>query len=203
MKNCSKCKTYLSNDKFNKDKRNLDGLRSSCKKCQAITQKQYRIKNKEKISEYNKIYNNSLNDDCKNLVKEWKKHNKDRVNKNRREYYKKKIKDPNFKLAKLLRDRLKSAIKRKTKIGSAVKDLGCSVEELKLFLKQQFQEGMTWDNHGIKWQIDHIKPLASFDLTDRKQFLSAFHYTNLQPLWVSEHKEKTKKDIKNLSVLGP
>lgn len=41
--------------------------------------------------------------------------------------------------------------------------------------------------------IDHIKPLASFDLTDRSQFLEACHYTNLQPLWSEDNIEKSNK----------
>ena len=41
---------------------------------------------------------------------------------------------------------------------------------------------MTWGNYGKFWEIDHILPLASFDLTDREQFLRSIHWTNLQPL---------------------
>jgi hypothetical protein len=36
---------------------------------------------------------------------------------------------------------------------------------------------------GGVWEIDHIKPCASFDLTDIKQQKECFHYTNLQPLF--------------------
>ena len=42
---------------------------------------------------------------------------------------------------------------------------------------------MTWENHGEVWEIDHINPCASFDLTDIKQQKQCFHYTNLQPLF--------------------
>jgi hypothetical protein len=42
---------------------------------------------------------------------------------------------------------------------------------------------MNWDNHGIIWEIDHIKPCASFDLSDIEQQKQCFHYTNLQPLF--------------------
>jgi hypothetical protein len=75
------------------------------------------------------------------------------------------------------------------KAGSPVRDLGCTVPELKLHLEALFQPGMSWDNYG-EWHIDHIKPLAKFDLTDRDQFVQACHYTNLRPLWAEENLSK-------------
>ena len=48
---------------------------------------------------------------------------------------------------------------------------------------------MSWENHG-EWHIDHIKPLQSFDLTDRQQFLEACHYANSQPMWASDNYAK-------------
>ena len=48
---------------------------------------------------------------------------------------------------------------------------------------------MTWDNHG-QWHIDHIKPCAKFDLTDKDQQKACFHYTNLQPLWKEDNLSK-------------
>ncbi len=62
--------------------------------------------------------------------------------------------------------------------------------------KKNTKDTMTWDNYGLYgWHIDHIKPLASFDLTDREQFLEACHYTNLQPLWAEENLSKGNKII--------
>ena len=48
----------------------------------------------------------------------------------------------------VLRGRLSSAIKNNQKAGSAVSDLGCTIDELKSQLESQFTEGMSWDNHG-------------------------------------------------------
>ena len=90
-----------------------------------------------------------------------------------------------------LRNRLHQALKGYVKNGSAVSDLGCTVQELKIHLENQFEEGMTWDNWKFDgWHIDHIKPLSKFDLTDPEQLKEAVHYTNLQPLWWNENLEK-------------
>ena len=90
--------------------------------------------------------------------------------------------------------RLHKALKNTFKSGSAVKDLGCSIEYLKAYLEGQFEPGMTWDNWGRRgWHIDHIRPLASFDLTDPEQFKQAVHYTNLQPLWAKDNLKKGKR----------
>lgn len=98
--------------------------------------------------------------------------------------------DIQFRLRAILRSRV-SYLKRS---GSHIKDLGCSVSFLKSYLEQKFKPGMTWENWGrLGWHIDHIRPLASFDLTYRDQFLQACHYTNLQPLWASENIAKGGK----------
>jgi hypothetical protein len=65
------------------------------------------------------------------------------------------------------------------------------VEELKLYLESQFTEGMSWDNYGREgWEIDHIRPLSSFNLEDRDELLKACHYSNLQPLWRTDNRKK-------------
>ncbi len=72
--------------------------------------------------------------------------------------------------------------------------IGCSSKELESYLETQFTEGMTWDNYGYYgWHIDHIKPCASFDLSDPEQQKLCFHYSNLQPLWAKENIKKSNK----------
>jgi hypothetical protein len=102
--------------------------------------------------------------------------------------------DPVFLLKCRLRTRISNVLKRKSKKGSAIKDLGCTGEHLKQYIESKFLEGMTWENRNL-WHIDHIKPLASFDLEDPEQFKQACHYTNLQPLWAKDNISKGKKII--------
>jgi len=136
--------------------------------------KRYRDKNKEKIKKYQQNNKQKL----RNYMKEYRKERYD--------------KDIQFRISTILRSRLGKAIKDEFKIGSAIKDLGCSITELKSYLESKFLTGMTWDNYGLDgWHIDHIKPLSAFNLSDKKQILEVCHYTNLQPLWAKDNLSKS------------
>jgi hypothetical protein len=48
---------------------------------------------------------------------------------------------------------------------------------------------MSWGTKG-EWHVDHIRPCASFDLTDENQVRVCFNWRNLQPLNGTENKSK-------------
>ena len=96
-----------------------------------------------------------------------------------------------FKLKSRLRIRIYQALKGNYKAGFASKNLGCSIPELKQYIESKFYAGMTWDNWGKIWELDHVKELREFDLADPIQLKEAIYYTNLQPLTVEDHKKKT------------
>ena len=117
--------------------------------------------------------------------------NKDKIKEARRIRY---ASDIGFRLSCNLRNRLGKMIRGKSKNGSAIKDLGCPIEELKSHLENMFKPNMTWENYGFgkdKWNIDHIVPISFFDLTDRSEFLKACNFKNLQPLWHIENIRKS------------
>ncbi len=84
---------------------------------------------------------------------------------------------------------MKQALDGRRKPCHTFEAVGCTVAELKTHLESQFKPGMSWDNRS-EWHVDHIRPLASFDLTDPAQFKQAWHYSNLQPLWEAENLSK-------------
>jgi hypothetical protein len=88
----------------------------------------------------------------------------------------------------------------KVKHASHIKDLGCSLEELKVYLESKFQDGMSWENYGTVWEIDHIKPLSRYDLTDCRIQAELVHYTNLQPLLIEENRKKGNKIVWRLAT---
>ena len=135
---------------------------------------------KKYLKEYIKRYQKTAKH--KKYQKEYKKYNRET--------------NVNFRLAANLRTRLYHTVKGGIKSGSSICDLGCSVEFLKQHLEQQFQNGMTWENYGKVWEIDHIEPLCSFDLEDREQLLIVCHYTNLQPLFGPDNLKKLTEDKK-------
>ena len=127
-----------------------------------IYKKQYYVKNRQKIIDLNLLY-----------IKRRSKI------------------DPLYKISRNIRSRLNSALKNNHKTGSAIRDLGCSIDFFKTHLENQFVQGMTWDNYGPKgWHIDHIRPLCSYDLSNPEELKIACHYTNLRPLWWSENLSK-------------
>jgi len=100
----------------------------------------------------------------------------------------------NYRVVGNLRNRLYCAIKSQSthKSDNTIALTGLTITKLQTYLAAKFTEGMSWDNYG-KWHIDHIRPCASFDLTDPEQQKQCFHYTNLQPLWAETNRSKNDK----------
>jgi hypothetical protein len=69
--------------------------------------------------------------------------------------------------------------------------LGVPMAIAKQKIESRFRDGMTWENHGELWEIDHIVPLSHFDLTNEYQLLMSNHISNLQPLLKKENREKS------------
>lgn len=114
------------------------------------------------------------------------------------EYQKRRRKeDFGFKFRSDLGSRINSILKGKNKSAHTLEFLGCSLEHLKQHLESQFTEGMTFENHGKIWDIDHIIPCSYFDLLNQENQYICFNYRNLQPLWCKENRH-----IKRAKVPG-
>lgn len=138
---------------------------------------EYREANKEHISELNSIYH--------------RKHRL-RMRPRKRENDIRRRENPHERVALNLRGKLNKVIK-----GDYRKPIdefvGCDHEKFREHFEARFLPGMTWDNHGQLWQVDHIRPCCTFDLTDPEQQRECFHYSNLQPLWTKDNLRKANK----------
>jgi hypothetical protein len=153
--------------------------------------KQYYVSNKERINKRNnKWYSNNKEEKLKKN-KQWNSDNRDKIRK-----YEKQKRDtnPSYKLLINLRSRTRLALKGKCKSANTRVLLGVTdIEFLWKHLEKSFKPGMTRENHGKVWHIDHIIPCVSFDLTDPEQQKKCFHYSNLQALFVHENLSKGAK----------
>jgi hypothetical protein len=117
--------------------------------------------------------------------------------------------DPEFKLKETLRAQLKK--KRKGLAGnwayslrkalvcggnvpSMERLLGFSMAELRNHIERQFTHGMDWSRlMAGDIHIDHIRPLASFDMTNDDDVRAAWALTNLRPMWAVDNMKKGSK----------
>jgi endogenous inhibitor of DNA gyrase (YacG/DUF329 family) len=146
-----------------------------------IYMKQYRKEHKEIISKQQKLWaRKHLNE----------RRIRDRIN----------LKNNfRFKMKLYLNHRIYMALKGKWKSIHTEELLGCSVEFLKHWLAMQFLPNMNWKNWGKgseKWNIDHILPCSSFDLSKESEQRKCFNFINLQPLWETDNKKKYNKILK-------
>lgn len=222
LKICRFCKNQYPLVNFNKNKRQKDGYATICRICDKAYNKAHYRKHspKEKVpvghkkcskckgvklfNEFNRRGATKLQSECKAcrllMYQEWRKSGgKEWENNYSKE---RKVTDPEYKLRSILRLRLLDALKRQLRGGkvsnhhSALFLIGCSIEELKEYLEEQFIEEMSWRNHGKLWEIDHIIPCTWFNLEQIEEQQKCFHYTNLQPLF------KSTKEVEGITYLG-
>jgi len=169
-----------------------------------INSNTYRIKNKETIAKRTKFWYFKNLKTIAAYKHKWYLKNKLRILKMRKIYeseHKNEINkynqnrrkiNINYRIAHNLRNRVLKVLKGINKSESTINLIGCSINLLKLHLQSKFRPGMSFKNYG-KWHIDHIRPCASFDLSKPAEQKKCFHYTNLQPLWAKDNREKGDK----------
>ena len=128
-----------------------------------LYRKQYCNENASKINEYDKL------------------HRKQR-----------RLNDPIFRLKTNMRNSLRKLLKNNKTLHTH-EYICCTAEQLWNHLEKQFRTGMTRDNYGSVWHVDHIIPLAFFNELDSTEQKIANHWGNLQPLFVKENLVKNDK----------
>lgn len=161
----------------------------------------YYIVNKDEIADQKKIYYKNNKDEISIRQKKYRDNNKKEISSYKRSYEKERYKnDPSYRLRNIVSASVRQVLKtnNSSKNGnSIVQYLGYTIDELKVYLENQFEPWMTWDNHGIynpntwddnvsatwTWQIDHIIPHSKFQYTSMEDqaFLDCWALSNLRP----------------------
>ena len=167
LKRCLKCdiEKELSEFNFRKD---TQKYRNQCRGCTKLINEEYKTKNKDEINLYKKNYF---------------QHNKNKIyeyRKNRRKT------DVNFRLICNTRRRIHHALNGISKSNSTKEFLGIDIETYKKWIEWQMTPDMTWDNI----EIDHVKAICLFDISNNEQLKEAFNWRNTQPLLKKDHQQK-------------
>jgi len=152
---------------------------------------QWRKKNPEKSKAIYARYRKT--EKRRKIAKEWAKENRVAGMKRFVERY---SSDPQFNIAIKFRRRIYMAIRNQftIKAKTTIELLGTTYAGLKEYIERKFIDGMCWDKVlSGEIHLDHIKPVSLFNLEDPEEQKKAFHYTNLQPLWVKDNLEKHNK----------
>ena len=181
MKYCKGCNTNKALDNFRimkerrKSKGNFTYPCSVCKECERKRALINYHNKREKYIEQNRIY---------------KIENRDKINETRRKYIKEKVKDDLFRLKRNMKCLISTKIK-KTKHTNDY--LGSDILLIKKWIEFNFDDIMSWDNHGSYWEIDHTIAVANFNLYSVNEQLLCFNWKNLMPLKREINQKKSNK----------
>lgn len=201
MKQCSRCKDIKENDDFSSG-RGKDGLYCWCKQCCKEYREQNKLKiktkkrsyyqkNKQEIILKTKLYNESRPIEYADYQK---KYREDEGNKRKdRVWRMERQRTPRGKLNHNLRSRISQSLINKSKAGRRWESLvGFTIEQLKKHLENLFTPGMSWDNYGSYWHIDHKIPIKvfNFESPSHIDFKKCWSLENLQPLEAVKNRSK-------------
>lgn len=203
VQTCGKCKVVLTAESACpiKTGRSAGRFVSYCRSCSSIRRKEYYARTKEAHNAKSRAYQARHREELRIKRRAYRDLHKEEIKVKRREVYINRTAyrlqtDAGFKLLTRLRTRIYQALKGLFKSRATKEILGCSVLELRTHLEKQFRPGMTWKNYGPVWHVDHIRPCASFDLTDPAEQQKCFNFSNLQPLFKEENLKKGDKHVR-------
>lgn len=222
MKVCLTCKIEKQIDNFYLDKRN-NKHHSTCRECNARKKQEMRQKDPEKHKLYQKNYNSHNREKKNEYMRKYRKENPEIIHLvNQKQYYEKGGKDkkrkrdkenlhktrerdrirykadPQYRMKKVLRSRIAKFIKEKYVHSHELLD--CDINFYIEYLEYQFDDKMCWDNYGIYWNIDHVIPCSSFDLTNIDEQKKCYHWSNTRPLLKTENEKKN--DVIDKTVIN-
>lgn len=182
-KTCSKCGETKQSSEFCVGRR-------TCRTCQNMMSRNYKLTHKEHISEYNKKYKSDKSDIIREYNHMYNLENRDKIQKRQNiQHAERRHTDINYKISCSLRRRLYRFFNGSKHLHT-LEILGCSLDFLRKWFEFNFDGAMTLENYGEYWHIDHVIPCAVFDMSDPDEQIKCFHWSNLQPLEKMENLNK-------------
>lgn len=140
-------------------------------------------------------YYNAYKDKRKIKIKEYQQNNRAKI----RAYEKVRKSMPVNRMRASMKNRLKALFFRKGDTTTA-EIIGLPLKEFKTYMESQFKEGMSWDNYGKIWDVDHYIPCRAFNHDLKDHVMRCWNYKNLRPEFKSENYAKHDKMSNGLSA---
>jgi len=175
-KRCTGCGKVKGLNEFHKRKESEDGRQYVCKACSSFYHKIHHINNRELQNTKNRKWRIDNPEIAKQCCKKW-------------------YSRPNNKIHECLLSRTNECLDVFIERSMLWKVLGYTQKEFMTKIEEQLQNGMTWDNHGKEWEIDHIIPISFFVFQSPNdvEFKMCWRLENIQPMWKHEHRVKSNR----------
>ena len=160
----------------NRERNNKRNAEYQRKNAEIMKQKhnEYRAANRERARSWDKKYRDANGDKIVSKLRERRRN------------------DPILRLKDAIRGSIRAYLgSKKTRRSATFEIVGCTPDFLRGHLEKQFKDGMTWENYGPYWHVDHRIPLASGNSPE--EIIGLSHWTNLQPLTAFENISKGAK----------
>lgn len=208
---CTKCGEEMPLDRFSRDRSKPDGRQTRCKACRARGDRDYYQMNAERVKasvraawlankgERTAVAKAWASDNTEKMAeyrRAWRSRNRDAERAAERErILRKRRADGAFRMNRALARSLWGILKGRKAGRSWLSLVGYGADDLVAHIQRQFVPGMTWDNYGSKWHVDHIRPVSSFDFRagDHDEIRACWAMTNLRPLWASQNLRKNRR----------
>ncbi|MFL6213460.1 MAG: hypothetical protein ACJ74J_06135 [Blastocatellia bacterium] len=162
--------------------------------------KAWREKNIERLKQYDEEYRETHREQRREYNRQWREQNRDYW----RGYQNQRLRtDLNYRLHNYISAALRKALKKNCR--STFELLGYSTDDLRQHLELLFQPGMSWENYGTLWHIDHVIPKSWFSIEtdaglDEYELKACWSLQNLQPLTADENLKKKDRHISHLQL---
>ena len=191
-KTCNKCNQIKCVTEFHKDKTKYDGYHTQCKTCNNNVKQEYYDKNKDKClkyqnenrnkdlqNKYRKKYYELNKDKFKEYNKEYRQLNKEKLLELSNAYHNYRINNnPIYRLIKNNCARVHTALKSNNKTAHKIELLSFNKEFFYHWMKWQLPYDMNDDEFRQNYDIDHCRPIATFNLSDPDAQYDAFSWQN-------------------------
>jgi hypothetical protein len=155
--------------------------------------REYREKHRASYNAWARQYRKDNIEEKRRIQRKGYLNNKEKYNARQRRWEKNKMKsDALFAILKRTRRRIRQAVKvycdsvGKIKYKSTKELIGCPIDEFVAHLSKPLNPGQSI----LDFHIDHIRPLASFNLSIPGELEKAFHWSNTQLLPPEENIKK-------------